>query len=461
MTIMDSISVWGSVGSGGAELRINGHRVRVAPNGGFAAFLPVPPGEPPMLELEARKGGSVLRRSLPLARSRQAPDSPAFPRPVARWVRLRRPPSDTTDPARQASPIYSRWTPGGTLALPLPQGIRLPADAETSEALRLHLAKGVAVWVPRAEAEEAPPRRSVPVVTDPRLSQSATQSVLDVTVAEPLLTTVELVRTHLRWTLFGAMSGATRPLPESHGLVRGVTVRESKDGSVIIDVTLRAPVLGWRTTWSQGRGRLELRPVPPAAAGLTGLIVAIDAGHPPGGTVGPTGLAEDSVTLAVALEAAQRLRALGAHPFLTRGNARPVSLEARIARAEAAGAQVFVSIHANAPGDGRPPWSVDGTRVFWFQPQARRLAKSLEGSVGAALHLEDTGIVHADLAVTRATWFPAVLVEGTGLTMPAREAYLRSPRGIAEYAAGIVAGIRGWLVDQRAPVAEPAPLRVR
>lgn len=461
MTKTDSISVWGSVGSGAAELRVNGDRVRIAPNGGFAAFLPVPPGKQPELELEAREGGAVLRRSIPLTRSRPTPDPPALPRPVARWVRLRRPPSDPADPARQASPIYSRWTPGGILALPLPQGIRLPADAETSGALRLRLAKGVAVWVPRAEVEDAPPRRSVPVVTDPRLRESATQSFLDVTVAEPLLTTVELVGRHLRWTLFGAKSAVTRPMPESHGLVRGVTVRESKDGPVFIDVALGAPVLGWRTTWGQGRARLELRPVPVAANGLTGLVVALDPGHPPGGTIGPTGLAEDSVTRAVAIEAAKRLRALGARPVLTRGDARPISLEARIALAEKAGAQLFVSIHANAPGDGRPPWSVDGTRVFWLQPQARRLAESLEDSVAAALHLEGSGIIHSDLAVTRATWFPAVLVEGTGLTMPAREAYLRSPRGIAKYAAGIVAGIQGWLVVQRGPGAEAGEIRVR
>ena len=445
--IMDSIAVWGSVGSGAAELRVNGHRVRVAPNGGFAAFLPVPPGESPVLELEARKGGAVLRRSIALARSPQTPDPPALPRPVARWVRLRRPPSDTVAPVRQTSPIYSRWTPGGMVALPLPQGIRLPADAETSGALRLRLAKGLAVWVPRADVEDAPPRRLVPVVADPRLRESASQSFLDVTVAEPLVTAVELVGTHLRWTLFGARSAVTRPMPESRGLVRGVTVRGSKNGPVIIDLALGAPVLGWRTTWERGRERLELRPAPVAATGLTGLVVALDPGHPPGGTIGPTGLDEASVTLAVAIEAANRLRALGARPFLTRGDAGPVSLDARIALAEKAGAQLFVSIHVNAPGDGRPPWSVDGTRVFWLQPQARRLAKSLEESVAAALHLKASGAIYSDLAVTRATWFPAVLVEGTGLTMPGREAYLGSRRGIAEYAAGIVAGIRGWLIE--------------
>jgi len=51
---------------------------------------------------------------------------------------------------------------------------------------------------------------------------------------------------------------------------------------------------------------------------------------------------------------------------------------------------------------------------------------------------------YGDLAVLRATWYQAALVEGTALTMPEREALLRSRRGIAAYAAGIVAAIRAW-----------------
>ena len=166
------------------------------------------------------------------------------------------------------------------LALPLPQGIRLPADAETADALRLRLREGVAVWIPRVEAEDAPPRRSLPVAADLRITELATQSVLDLSVAEPLLTTVELVRSHLRWTLYGASSAVSRRLPESPGLVRSVTVKESKDGTLIVDLLLGAAVLGWRTSWEQGRARLELRPFPVAAQGMTGLVVALDPGIP-------------------------------------------------------------------------------------------------------------------------------------------------------------------------------------
>jgi N-acetylmuramoyl-L-alanine amidase len=459
--VTDSISVWGTTGSGKARLRIDGRSIRIEPNGGFATFVPMPPGDPPMLELEASKGDSVIRRSLPIIRARSASLRPAEPRPAARWIRLSRPPSDTVDAATQARPIYGRWTPGGALALPIPQGVRLQVDAETPEELRLRLARNIAVWVSRVDAAAAAPRLAAPVVGSPRLAQFATSSVIELSATESLAMAAEVVQTHLRWTLFDARAPITMPVRTDEGLVREVEVRDAGDGRVLVDVTLAASPLGWRTCWRDGHAVLEIRPMPPAGAGLRGLVVAMDAGHPPGGAIGPTGLTEDSVSLAVTLEAAERLRALGARPILTRRSADPVSLEARVQLAEAAGAQVFVSVHVNAPGDGRPPWSVDGTRVFWLRPSSQRLAKALETSVGAALHQVRAGTIQSDLAVLRPTWFPSALIEGTTLVLPAREAYLRSPAGIADYATGIVAGIRAWVEDPklRSPGAvTPTPL---
>jgi len=449
VSVTDSISVWGSVGSGKARLRINGQSVRIERNGAFATFVPIPPHDPPTLQLEASKGDAVIRRSLVITRATHPPPRSADPRPAARWIRLRRPGSDTVDAATQARPIYGRWTPGGELALPLPQGIRLMVDAETSEALRLSLARNVSVWVSRADAEAAGPRPAPPRVGSARLTQSAAGSVIELPMAEPLPMAAEVVETRLRWTLFGARAAATLPVQAGRGLVRGVSVRDAGDGRVLVEVTLAASPLGWRTRWRNGLAVLEVRPAPPAGAGLEGLIVALDPGHPPEGAIGPTGLTEDSLTLAVVLETAKRLRALGARPVLTRRDTAPVSLEARIALAESAGAQLFVSVHANAPGDGRPPWSVDGTSVFWLRPPAVRLAKVLRDSVAAALHQAAVGAIQSDLAVLRPTWFPAVLVEGTALVLPAREAYLRSQAGIAAYAAGLVAGIRAWAEGPR------------
>jgi N-acetylmuramoyl-L-alanine amidase len=78
--------------------------------------------------------------------------------------------------------------------------------------------------------------------------------------------------------------------------------------------------------------------------------VVIDPGH--GGTdpgaLGPTGLKEKDVTLAVAHKVAPTLARLGVQVALTRDDDRFVTLEERTARANAFGADLFVSIHCNA-----------------------------------------------------------------------------------------------------------------
>lgn len=78
--------------------------------------------------------------------------------------------------------------------------------------------------------------------------------------------------------------------------------------------------------------------------------VVVDAGHGGAdpGAVGPGGLREKEVTLAVALELEKRLVARGFRVVMTRRADRTISLEERTALAEGAGGDVFVSIHVNA-----------------------------------------------------------------------------------------------------------------
>lgn len=399
--------------------------------------------------LEARLADSVVRQSITVTRLGSA--SPAPPLRIRRdsgWVRLERLPSDTLDAATQARPIYSRWLPGGSLALPLAQGIRLPVDASTGDAVRLHLAEGTSVWVPRADVAPTRPRERL-AAGALRLTEGADRSAIEVSLDEPVPAHIDVVGTRVRWTLFGVVAPEAAGLEGGGRLVRSVRVTDAGDGRVILNVTLAEPPLGWRTVWRDSRMALELRPRPRLAGGLGGLVVAVDAGHPPGGSTGPGGLREDSVTLAVALETAKRLRALGARPILTRPDAAPVSLDQRLVLAEAADVHVFVSIHVNAPGDGRPPESVDGTRGYWQDPRDLSLAKALRDSVAAAMHQEAAGTVQSDLAVLRATWFATGLVEGTAHILPAREAYLRTPEGIAAYASGVVAALKAWTAEIR------------
>ena len=449
VAVRDSVASWGSVGSGRAMLAINGRRVRVEPNGAFAVWLPVPPGPAPVLDFTATLNGRTITGQAPIVRIAEGDSAPDLPRPAAGWARVRRLPSDTADSATQRRPVASRWFPGGPPALPLPLGTRLPADARTGGAVRLRLAEGVRVWVSAAEVDTVAPARPDPVLLGAlSLAEQGQQVVVTVPVAEPLPSAVEVVGTRVRWSVFGARftSDVVSPAP-LHGYVREAQRASGPAGRADFELRLAAPPAGWRTRWTGGRLMLELRTPRPAGRGLTDLVVALDAGHPPGGATGPTGLREDSVTLAVAQATARALGRLGARPILVRQDARPLSLEARTAMAEAVNAQVYLSIHVNAPGDRYPPQEADGTQTFYAQPLAEPLAQALLDSVSRATGQRSRGIESADFAVLRTTWFPAALIEGACIVLPEREAWLRTQAGVDAYSAGIVAGLRRWVSD--------------
>src|SRR5512138_1917388 len=80
-------------------------------------------------------------------------------------------------------------------------------------------------------------------------------------------------------------------------------------------------------------------------------LVVLDPGHG-GSNTGAAGvvlgLYEKRLTLALAREVARRLEAAGLTVVLTREDDRYVSLRERVRRANASGAVLFVSIHANA-----------------------------------------------------------------------------------------------------------------
>jgi N-acetylmuramoyl-L-alanine amidase len=162
----------------------------------------------------------------------------------------------------------------------------------------------------------------------------------------------------------------------------------------------------------------------------------IDPGHGgyDPGAVGPTGLKEKDVTLAVSKLLVQRLRAAGQGVILTReGDAGDSDLWKRCQIANDYGTDVFISIHANAAanpaGKGMEIYTTKG------QTDADPIAESIADSMIAAF----PGMVfRADLSdgdkdkeanfyVLVNTTAPAVLVELAFISNPTEESLLRSP----------------------------------
>jgi N-acetylmuramoyl-L-alanine amidase len=103
--------------------------------------------------------------------------------------------------------------------------------------------------------------------------------------------------------------------------------------------------------------------------------IVVDAGHGghDPGAIGPSRVREKDVTLSIARRLAKKLRASGFEVVLTRSGDRYLALEERTAIANAARADLFVSVHANA----HPRRVRSGVETYYLNVTDDRYARRL------------------------------------------------------------------------------------
>lgn len=105
-------------------------------------------------------------------------------------------------------------------------------------------------------------------------------------------------------------------------------------------------------------------------------VIVIDPGHGGSdyGAIGPNGSREKEIVLSISRELAKLLRADKQFKvIMTRDRDRYVSLEDRAAVANDAGADLYISVHANASSDRRPR----GWNVFFLAPAKNDSARAV------------------------------------------------------------------------------------
>ena len=238
--------------------------------------------------------------------------------------------------------------------------------------------------------------------------------------------------------------------------------------------------------------RAAARKAPASVAAQLGLKVkrvVIDPGHGgrDTGAIGPHGVREKDVALAIARTLAERLRELGFTVVLTRKDDTYVSLDERTRIANEARADLFVSVHCNAARSrklaGVETWTLNvasdryATRLATFEnadaertvsdlrliladlatrantTDARELAQSVQESLVRTLRsrvgrVGDHDVKHALFYVLLGARMPAILVETGFISNPVEESRLRTRKYQASTAEAIARGVKEF-VDGR------------
>jgi N-acetylmuramoyl-L-alanine amidase len=186
------------------------------------------------------------------------------------------------------------------------------------------------------------------------------------------------------------------------------------------------------------------RPLPQRPTPRGKVVVIVDPGHggKDSGAIGIGGTREKDIVLPIGRKLAQILEQNGVQVLLTRSSDYFVTLPGRVDMAERAGADVFVSIHANSAGLDRP--DVNGLETYYYDT-GLSLARIVHSSILRSVNVKDRGVRKARFYVLRKSSMPSILVETGYMTGRQDIARLRSTWYQNQMAEAIANGILQFL----------------
>jgi N-acetylmuramoyl-L-alanine amidase len=108
---------------------------------------------------------------------------------------------------------------------------------------------------------------------------------------------------------------------------------------------------------------------------------------------------------------------------------------------------IALSIHYNALPDEGDAENTAGIGTFWYNPQAHSLAVFLHNYLVATLDRPSYGVFWNNLALTRPTVTPAVLLELGFMINPDEFEWIVDPDEQEQLAEAIAAGVEQWILQ--------------
>ncbi len=201
------------------------------------------------------------------------------------------------------------------------------------------------------------------------------------------------------------------------------------------------------TMKSSGRGKTAIATKP-----LAGTKILLDPGHggPEDlGSVGPTGVPEKAIALTTSKLLRDELVQRGATVIMTREKDLDVGLQDRVNLIATSEPTIALSVHYNALPDSGDAIKTQGVSTFWYQTQAHSLAIFLHNYLVKTLKRPSYGVFWNNLALTRPSNTPAVLLELGFMINPTEFEWIVNGAEQKKLARAIADGVTAWLQTSR------------
>ncbi|MEW5919850.1 MAG: N-acetylmuramoyl-L-alanine amidase [Bacillota bacterium] len=339
----------------------------------------------------------------------------------------------------------SGWLAGWLVA------VRYDAQRQETAADKSRLAALISRWGPEGEQHMA---GDLPAITGVEVERSGSGVLLKVngSSALKLPASFRLENPSRLVFDFPACLVEEDPAPAlqvNHGPVARFRLSRFDAGTVRIVADLQGSASYALTQDPDGRViTIQIRPIDPG-----GRVIVIDPGHgafhewggSDPGAIGPTGLKERDVVRSISLELGNILLNEGYSVIYTRQGDTALTLEDRAATASISGAELLISVHANASTNR----AAAGTMTFYHLASGRAPAGYIQVELLNRLQREDKGVRQANFLVLRSCPIPAVLVEVAYISNPAEEKLLADPAFQRRAAEAMALGIKRYLASRQ------------
>lgn len=341
---------------------------------------------------------------------------------------------------------------------PLPQGTRASVTGREGEWLRLDYG----AWIRATETQVLPgapfPQTLIRSVQG-RAGDGWTDIVFPLQVPVPV--SVQQGDRTFTLTLYNTTAQTDTILLNDDPLIERMDWQQQTPGQVQYTFHLKSDQQwGYKLRYENSSLILSLRH-PPAIlrqdtdAGhtgqpLAGVTILIDPGHGSSedlGARGPTGYPEKDVTLLVSNLLREALIARGARVYMTREGDEDLYPQDRVVMINQLEPTLSLSIHYNALPDDGDAVNTAGIGTFWYNPQAHSLAVYLHNYLVETLDRPSYGVFWNNLALTRPTVAPSVLLELGFMINPDEFEWITDPEEQARLADALAEGVMLWMLN--------------
>jgi N-acetylmuramoyl-L-alanine amidase len=343
---------------------------------------------------------------------------------------------------------YSRLTP-------LPKGTLASVTGYEGEWVRLDYG----AWIKRQEVQLR--RSTVPptsLIRSVKAKRAGDWTEVVFPLQTPVPVSVQQGDRSFTLTLFNTTAQTDTIRLDDDPLIARLDWQQTQPGQVQYVFNLKtAQQWGYTLRYEGTSLILSLRHPPSgkraiAAKPLSGKKILIDPGHggPEDlGAVGPSGVPEKSVTLTTSKLLRDEFIQRGAVVVMTREKDVDVGLQERVDLINTTQPTIALSIHYNALPDSGDAIKTQGVSTFWYQTQAHSLAMFLHNYLVKTLKRPSYGVFWNNLALTRPSKTPSVLLELGFMINPTEYEWILNRAEQKKLARAIADGVTTWLQTSR------------